>query len=150
MWFFLYWSCVDLLSFSSLVAQLVKNPRAMWQIWVQPLGWEDFPGEGKGNSFQYSDVENSMDCTVYGVEMSQARLSNFHFLSLWIDNFRPFTNFGQYFSKYFSVPFSHSSPSGTANKHMLDIFILSWRSPSLHSFYFGSFSSLFYRLDNTY
>ena len=26
---------------SSLVAQLVKNPPAMWEAWVQPLGWED-------------------------------------------------------------------------------------------------------------
>ena len=24
-----------------LVAQLVKNPPAMWEIWVQSLGWED-------------------------------------------------------------------------------------------------------------
>ena len=26
---------------SSLVAQLVKNPPAMWETWVQSLGWED-------------------------------------------------------------------------------------------------------------
>ena len=32
----------------SLVAQLVKNPPAMWETWVQPLGWED-PLE-KGNA----------------------------------------------------------------------------------------------------
>ena len=23
------------------MAQLVKNPPAMWEIWVQSLGWED-------------------------------------------------------------------------------------------------------------
>ena len=28
-------------SWSSLVAQLVKNPRAMQETWVQSLGWED-------------------------------------------------------------------------------------------------------------
>ena len=28
-------------SLASLVAQLVKNPPAMWEIWVQSLGWED-------------------------------------------------------------------------------------------------------------
>ena len=28
-------------SWSSLVAQLVKNPPAMWEIWVWSLGWED-------------------------------------------------------------------------------------------------------------
>ena len=26
---------------ASLVAQLVKNPPAMWETWVQSLGWED-------------------------------------------------------------------------------------------------------------
>ena len=28
-------------SWASLVAQLVKNPQAMWETWVQSLGWED-------------------------------------------------------------------------------------------------------------
>ena len=28
-------------SWASLVAQLVKNPLAMWETWVRPLGWED-------------------------------------------------------------------------------------------------------------
>ena len=27
-------------SWNSLVAQLVKNPPAMWETWVQFLGWE--------------------------------------------------------------------------------------------------------------
>ena len=26
---------------ASLVAQLIKNPPAKWETWVQPLGWED-------------------------------------------------------------------------------------------------------------
>ena len=26
---------------ASLVTQLVKNPSAMWETWVQSLGWED-------------------------------------------------------------------------------------------------------------
>jgi len=26
---------------ASLVAQLEKNPPAMWEIWVRSLGWED-------------------------------------------------------------------------------------------------------------
>ena len=29
------------ISTTSLVAQLVKNPLAMWETWVQSLGWED-------------------------------------------------------------------------------------------------------------
>ena len=28
-------------SWTSLVAQLVKNPPAMWKTWVPSLGWED-------------------------------------------------------------------------------------------------------------
>ena len=32
-------------SWAFLVAQLVKNPPAMWETWVQSLGWED-PVEG--------------------------------------------------------------------------------------------------------
>ena len=28
-------------SWASLVAQLVKNPPATWETWVQSLGWED-------------------------------------------------------------------------------------------------------------
>ena len=33
-------------SWASLVAQLVKNLPAMWEIWVQSLGWEDPLEEG--------------------------------------------------------------------------------------------------------
>ena len=28
-------------SWASMVAQVVKNLPAMWETWVQPLGWED-------------------------------------------------------------------------------------------------------------
>ena len=31
----------SILSLASLVAQMVKNLPAMWETWVQPLGWED-------------------------------------------------------------------------------------------------------------
>ena len=31
---------------TSLVAQMVKNPPAMWETWVQSLGWEDPLEEG--------------------------------------------------------------------------------------------------------
>ena len=37
------------------------------------------PGEGKAYSFQYSGLENSMDCIVYGITKSQTWLSDFHF-----------------------------------------------------------------------
>ena len=34
-------------SWASLVAQLVKNLPAMWETWVQSLGWEDPLLKGK-------------------------------------------------------------------------------------------------------
>ena len=36
------------------------------------------PGEGNGYSFQFSGLENSMDCIAHGVAKSQTRLSDFH------------------------------------------------------------------------
>ena len=51
---------------ASLVAQLVKNPPALWETWVRSLGWE-----GKGYLLQYSDLENSMGYIVHGVRKSQ-------------------------------------------------------------------------------
>ena len=32
---------------ASLVARLVKNPPAVWETWVRPLGWEDPLEKGK-------------------------------------------------------------------------------------------------------
>ena len=61
------------------MAQLVKNPIAMWKTWVWSLGWEDSPGKRKGYPLQYSGLKNSMDYTVHGVTKSRTRLSNFHF-----------------------------------------------------------------------
>ena len=34
-------------SWASLVAQLVKNPPAVWETWVQTLGWDDPLEKGK-------------------------------------------------------------------------------------------------------
>ena len=36
-----------LCTWTSLVAQLVKNPPAMWETWVRSLGWEDPLEKGK-------------------------------------------------------------------------------------------------------
>ena len=43
-------------------------------------GLEGYPGEGKGYPFQYSGLENSMDCIVHGVGNRWPRLSYFHFM----------------------------------------------------------------------
>ena len=39
------------------------------------------PREGKGYPFQFSGLENSMDCIVHGVAKSPAQLSNSQFTS---------------------------------------------------------------------
>ena len=47
---------------ASLVAQLIKNPPAMWETWVQSLGWE-YPLE-KGKATHYSILACSVPWTV--------------------------------------------------------------------------------------
>ena len=37
------------------------------------------PGEGKGHPFQYSGLENSIDCRFHGVTKSQTHLRDFRF-----------------------------------------------------------------------
>ena len=49
-------------SWASLVAQLVKNPPAMWETWVLSLGWED-PLE-KGKATQSSILARRIPWTV--------------------------------------------------------------------------------------
>ena len=65
-----------------LIAQLVKNPPAMQETWVQSIpGLGRSPGEGKGCPLRYSGLENSMDCVVHGVAKRRTRLSDFHLLT---------------------------------------------------------------------
>ena len=59
------------------MAQLVKNPPAMRETWVQSLGCED-PLEKEKATHQYSGLENSIDCIVHGVAKSWTQLSDFH------------------------------------------------------------------------
>ena len=40
-------------SWASLVVQLLKNPPAIWEIWVQFLGWKDTLNKGKAT---YSSI----------------------------------------------------------------------------------------------
>ena len=58
------------------MAQLVKNLPAMQEIWFDP-GLGRSLGEGKGFSFQYSDLETSVDYPC-GRKESGTRLSDFH------------------------------------------------------------------------
>ena len=60
------------------MAQLVKNPPAMWETWAQSLGWED-PLE-KGKALQHPGLENSMDCVGHGVtELDTTERLSLHF-----------------------------------------------------------------------
>ena len=45
-------------SWASLVVQMVKNPPALWETWVQSLGLGRSPGGGHGNPLQYSCLQN--------------------------------------------------------------------------------------------
>ena len=65
---------------SSLVAQLVKNPRAIQETWIWSLGWEDPPEKAKAT---HSSI---LACIIHGVAKNRTRLSDFHFpfLSAWI------------------------------------------------------------------
>ena len=53
------------------MAQLVKNPPAMWETWVQSLGWED-PLE-KGKATHSSILDWRISWTVHGVAKSQTQ-----------------------------------------------------------------------------
>ena len=63
-------------SWASLVAQLVKNPPAVWETWVQSLGWVD-PLEESMTT--YSNIlvwripmeRGAWQAAVYGVAKSQ-------------------------------------------------------------------------------
>ena len=71
-------------SWSSLVAQVVKNQPAMQETWVRSLGWEDVLEKGKATHSSILAWRIPW-CIVHGVAKSRTRLSNFHFLHpcLW-------------------------------------------------------------------
>ena len=56
----------------TLVAQLVKNPPAMWETWVRSLGWENPLEKGKAT---HSSI---LACVAHGVAKSWTQLSDFH------------------------------------------------------------------------
>ena len=68
-------------SWASLVAQMVKNPPAMWETWVQPLGWEDPLEEGMATHSSILAWKIPMDrgawqATGHEVAKSGTRLSD--------------------------------------------------------------------------
>ena len=68
-------------SWASLVTQLVRNPPAMWEACVRPLGWEDALKEGMATYSSILALRIPMDrgswwATVHEVTKSQTQLSN--------------------------------------------------------------------------
>ena len=68
-------------SWAFLVAQMVQNLPAMWETWVQSLGWEDPLEEGMATHSSVLAWRIPMDrrvwwATVHGVEKSLTQLSN--------------------------------------------------------------------------
>ena len=64
-----------------LVAQMVKNLPAMWETWVQSLGWEDSLEEGMTThssilAWRIHRDRGAWQATVRGVTKSQTRLSD--------------------------------------------------------------------------
>ena len=47
-------------------------------------GFRRSPGEGKGYPYQYSGLENFMDCIVHGVTNSWTQLRDFHFIRIFV------------------------------------------------------------------
>jgi len=63
------------------VAQTIKNLPAVWEIWVQSLGWEGPLEEGKAMhssilAWRISRDRGAWQDTVYGVSKSWTLLSN--------------------------------------------------------------------------
>ena len=64
-----------------MVAQMVKNPPAMWETWAQLLGWEDSLEEGMATHSSVLVWRIPMDrgtwqATVHGVAKSRTQPSN--------------------------------------------------------------------------
>ena len=94
---------------ASLIAQLVENQPAMQETPGLISGSGRSTGEGIGDLFQYSVLENSMDCIVHGV----TRLSDFHFHFVYKEirslsdmSYNSFSQFVIYLLtlRYFSLP----------------------------------------------
>ena len=72
---------MDIYNRASLVTQMAKNPPAMWETWVQSLGWEDALEEGMANHSSILSWRNPMNreawrATVHAVTKSWTQLSD--------------------------------------------------------------------------
>ena len=77
----LYFKTAPYLDGVSLVVQLVKNPPAIRETWVQFLGWEDPLVEGMAThssilAWRIPMNRGAWRATVYGVSKNQTQLSD--------------------------------------------------------------------------
>ena len=75
------WTLCYLLCDNALVAQIVKNLPAMWETWVQSLGWEVLLEEGMAThssilAWRIPWTEESGRLQSMGVTKSRIQLSN--------------------------------------------------------------------------
>ena len=68
-------------SWASLVAQLLKNPPAMWETWVQSLGWEDSLEKGKATQSRILAWRIPWTIQSMGSQKSWTQMSDFHSLT---------------------------------------------------------------------
>ena len=100
----------------SLVAQLVKNPPAMWDTWFWSLGWEN-PLE-KGMATHSAILVWRIPRTVFhGFTKCQIPLSNFHF---------HFHLSGNFHSSLLCLLKSSQKHFASACMHMFVICLLKW------------------------
>ena len=76
-------------SWASLVAQIVKNPPAMWETWVWSLGWEDPLEEGMATQSSILAWRTAMDRaawrgTVHGIMTDQPSTAQYSTFSLCV------------------------------------------------------------------
>ena len=57
-------------SWASLMGQLVKNPPAMWESWVQSLGWEDPLEKGTATHSSFLAWRIPWMCSPWGCKES--------------------------------------------------------------------------------
>ena len=60
------------------MAQIVKDPPAIWETWIKSLGWEDPLEEGMAtqSSILASRIPKETGATVHGVAKSQTGLND--------------------------------------------------------------------------